>query len=178
MRSLTAFFDVLSRRVGLKGVVPPSELGQAMESVAGLFAAEFCGEWELQRPDPIWVVVDGLDRDMPPELRSFICHLCSKVLRREADRIVLFLLGAGKDFGVYERSRRPRHEALSSFEVEEVSLAAKSVNAWGAGALDELTLNSRIDAMVACLTSSASARDACGAVNELLMDLSEEVAGI
>jgi hypothetical protein len=176
-RTLEGFFEAFTRKAGLSNVSMPSSAAQAAESVGSLFAEKFCEEWECQRKDPVWVVVDGLDRSVAPEIRSFLCHLSAMILRMEADKIVLFLLGADGEFGINDRARRPKVEIIGSFEVDEVGVAAASVNSWGTNSLDSTTLGLRVSVMVECLAESDNPRTACEAVHRLLVDLREEVSG-
>lgn len=172
-QTLSNVFRRLNMKLALQAN-EPSTTGATPETVAGRYAEEVAGAFDRQPALKAWLVFDSLDRPVPPEIRMFVCALVHRKLDHELASATLFLLGAGRSFGISDPFLRLRLETLSSFLDHDVDRAAVAVNAQGTNPLDAVTLAQRITAMKQELMDT-DVRKACSAVASRLVQLRVEV---
>jgi hypothetical protein len=119
-------------------------------------------------------VFDSLDRPVAPEITRFVCALVQLRLSHELQNCKLFLLGAGRDFGIEDPFRLIELENLSDFLTEEVEEAATTINSLGATPLDDAKLREWLNS-VTCGLLLLAGRDACEKAARKLVELRIEV---
>ncbi|MBF0305342.1 MAG: hypothetical protein HQL41_06820 [Alphaproteobacteria bacterium] len=173
--TIESLFDHLLSKLALAGVVKPTVVGATVETIAARYADSIATAISHHpSPIPIWLVFDSLDRAIMPEISRFICELAHLRLENDMTGCVLFLLGAGRDYGVKDPYHLALLENLSVFLPNEVAHAAATLNALGNRPFTEDRLQQKVTAMQAQLTG-ANVRDACAAISRMLTELRIEV---
>jgi hypothetical protein len=168
-RTLDAVFDALVKKLQLQ-VVRPTSVGATPETVAGRYAEELSLHWGQLQGKRVWLVFDSVDKNHPPEIKAFVCSLAGLCLDHQLDGATLFLLGAGRGYGVTDTYQLARLEILGPFVEPELRAVALHMNQFGAKQLSMLDLDNRILAMV-----NAMQTDGFAAVARKLVELRLEV---
>jgi hypothetical protein len=168
---------LLVRRMRIaQHVTEPTTVAATPETVAERWAEEVSSAWTARAPQRLmWVVLDSLDRPLPPEVQRFVCALAARRLSHDMMDCVFFFLGAGQDYGVDDPRRLIARETLAVFLAHEIDQAARALAAIGRSQLTADQLDQRI-ADITALLAAGTPREICAGVHARLADLRVEVA--
>ena len=173
-RTIETVFEQLVRKLQLNAH-KPSTPGATVETIAARHADEIATAMVAQpRTSPAWLVFDSVDRAVAPEIKRFICELVQLRLSGELHNCKMFLLGAGRDFGVEDPFLLVELESLSDLLPAEVEEAAGKINALGARPLTPAKLKDWLNPVV-CELVLLAGRQACKHASRKLVELRMEV---
>lgn len=175
-QTLQEIARLLVRRMRIGAyVVEPTTVAATPATVAERWAEEISGAWAAAPRRLTWIVLDSLDRPLPPEVRGFVCALAARRLSFEMTDCAFFLLGAGQDYGVDDPGRNVARETLAVFLPNEIEHAARAMAVLGRTQLAADQLDLRI-ADITALLAAGTPREVCSAVHDKLASLRIDVA--
>jgi hypothetical protein len=151
-QTIQSVFDALVYRLQFANVRSPTTVGATPETIAARFARAFQEAAEAQPVlTPTWLVFDSIDRPLPPELKRFFCELAHLRLDGDLRQFIMFLLGAGPDYGIDDAHLQAHFEPLTMFLPSEIEETARALNSVGTRPLEEPVLQQRIHEITALL---------------------------
>jgi len=170
--SLHSAFQHIATRLDVTPLAP-TRVGATPETIAARYA-QAMSDALATKPvaNPVWLVFDAVERASSLELRQFICQLTQLVLERNLTGLVIFLLGADRNFGIEDTHRQAELETLTNFTEVELATTATAINATGESPLATTLMDMRLNAMLQTLTCGGE--HALRDVARLLVDLREE----
>jgi hypothetical protein len=176
-QSLPRLFDHLARVLGLPPGEMPTHDGVTSTTLSERFLGEFVTRLQSM-PMPWhttpWIVFDHLDRNIAVEIKLFVMGLASLRLQRVFGNCVIFLLGPDPTVPLTDPAALAHREPLSAFLDYEITKAVTSLNDIGQNRLDDVQLETRLNALrVSC--GGLSGRERAAAVCSELVALRQLV---